>query len=415
MPTRSQREPAPKDAPIDDVAWLETTLFTSPAGRFTKSARGGNSEVDTQWAMLPVRGAPRRLVPTSGKFAAEAFANHHDGMSIARRTLGRVVRTSVRSGALGLVPLLRANTEMVFADPDRSVIAAAAAGLDQPILSCAITLGPRRYNRKPVVQLMGNDAQTIGFLKVAADSATSTMVATEAAAIAQVQQPTSPLLQVPRVLWQSEWNGRSVACFSSLAISGRSLMPADRSRLADVAKAVIDAGGGQHNVDLRGSAPVERLRAEANLGSRTVTHQLLDRIEAVFGSHTVSIGRWHGDFSPWNMISTERSTALIDWEFSSPEMPVGSDLLHYRIMVATHLDGDPVQHPLQQLDKCGRDIPELHALSVPVSQHQPHLLLYLLELIRRDFELDRIGLPVTGFGAPAHATAVTILDQIQTR
>lgn len=414
MPNGPQSKPATR-TPVDDITWLEAALFARPGELITRSTRRASSVTDMTWAALPVRGTTRRLVPTSHRFAAEAFTNHHDAMSPTRRTLGRIVRTAVHSGALRFAPQLRADTNVVFADPDQSVIAAAAIGLGQTIGSCAITLGPQRYNRKPVVQLMDHDARTIGFLKVGADAMTSAMVATEALAIDGLLRPTIPVLEVPSVLWRSEWNGYAVACFSPVASDGLQLVPADQSRLVELAAAIIEAGGGHADVELRGCAPVERLRSEVSNGHHDEANELLDRVEAAFGNHTVSLGPWHGDFSPWNMISNTDSTALIDWEFAGHDMPLGSDLLHNRVMVATHLSGDPAQRPLQQLLDFGRDIPELHAMVVASNQHRPHLLLYLLELMRRDFELKRLGLPATGFGEPAEAIAKVILTEARSQ
>jgi len=334
-------------------------------------------------------------------------------MSARRRALGRIARASLGAGALRLAPQLRADSRTVFSDAGQSVVAAAAEGLGTEVTSCAITLGPQRYNRKPVVQLMSPQGTTVGFLKVGADATTSAMVATEAAAVERLQ-PTTSVLEVPRVLWQSVWKQRSVACFSPVGIEGGSLVPADRSRLLDVATAVIEAGGGRRDVELRECAPVERLRAVATNDHR-LAQGLVEKLDTLFDDATVTLAPWHGDFSPWNMISTARSTALIDWEFASLDMPVGADMLHHRLMVATHLEGASVEDPLEELLNLGENIPELHAMQIPSEQHRTHLLLYLLELIRRDIELASAGRITTGFGEAAGYAAQVILVQASAR
>ncbi len=182
------------------------------------------------------------------------------------------------------------------------------------------------------------------------------------------------------------------------------MQPAIDERLTAVAAAVIEAGGGRRECELRDLPVLEEVRADAG--------PLADRITATFGDRMVTCGTWHGDFSPWNMISTSASTALIDWEFMSDQMPVGSDLLHHRVMVATHLRDEPVEAPLTELVEQADNLPELHSLNFASEQHRPHLVGYFLELMRRDFERFRGGRPVTGFGAPAAAAADAVLKQV---
>ncbi len=419
MPNGAGSKPAPTNSPVDDIGWLETALFAPPSALIARSQRNAAASTDITWMALPMRGATRRLVPTSKRFAAEAFSNQHDAMSTARRVVGRLTRNAARAGALRFAPKLGADAGLVLGDPHRSVVAAAGQALGISIASCAITLGPRRYNRKPVVQLMDEAATTVGFLKVGADAMTSAMVATEAAAIERLTRPTSPVLEVPSVLWRSEWNGHAVACFSpvksTVKTHDRSLAPADDNRLAKVAAAVVEAGGGHRDVAINDCGPVERLRAAALASSRSDLQQLLDRVEAALGDRVVALGSWHGDFSPWNMISTAHSTALIDWEFAGDTMPVGADLLHHHVMVSTHLGGESPQAALQRLFDLGHNIPQLQAAGLASDRHRPHLLLYLLELIRRDVELNRADLPLTDFGAPATAVMEALLTEVENR
>jgi len=407
VPNGPQGETDPADQSRNhDLRWAETALFDTPSHVLNHESGPSTRSATTSWTALPARGPLRRLVPASARFAAEAFANDHDAMSTTRRAMGRAARLSVRSGTLRFAPKLYADTTTVFHDPASSVIAAAADALGRPIAAAAITLGPRRYNRKPVVQLMNAAAETVGYLKVGASPLTSAMVATEAATVDRLC-PTSAILRVPTVLWRSRWHGCEVACFSSVAVRAAELVAADPSRLVEIALAVVQAGGGQHDHTLRDCVPFTRVRSAA--GSNSDIQKLIDTAAEVFGDRTVSVGSWHGDFSPWNMISTADSTALIDWEFADDAMAIGADLLHNRVMTATHLRGEAPWRPLRVLLDAGDDVPELHAMAVPSHQHRPHLLLYLLELMRRDLELQRHNQPDTGFGVSAQAAAQAIL------
>lgn len=406
VPDGPQGATNPTHRPLNDLQWAEQVLFAHPNLVLRKQISRHESSAAFSWTALPMKGPIRRLVPTSAQFAPEAFANDHDAMSKARRALGSAARVWAQSGALRFANQLQADARLVFEDPTSSVIAAAATALGQPIAACAITLGPRRYNRKPVVQLMNPSARTVGYLKVGANDLTSAMVATEAATVDQLDG-TNDVLRLPTVLWRSDWQGRSVACFSPVSVPPQQLVAADTSRLVQVARAVVEAGGGHQDGEFQDSALLVHVRDLARSNDRV--HRQLDRAEAMFAGHQVSAGQWHGDFSPWNMISNANSTALIDWEFASDAMPVGADLLHNRVMVATHLRGEAPGRALRALRDGRHDLPELHAMGVPSDQHRAHVLLYLFELVRRDLELQQANQPDTGFGLAAQAVIEAIL------
>ena len=409
-PAKASTAAAARQPRAIDVAWLNETLFTVPIVR----AGRGRGEDAISWSPLPLHGPTRRLVPTSRTTAPEALRNDHDAMTGRRRLAGKALRLVAAGGGLVLSPAVHAPASTVFRDPERSVIAAAAAALDTAISSCAITLGPRRYNRKPVVQLIGPDAHTAGYLKVGADEATSDMVANEANLVAGLARPAMAPLELPRVLWRSSWQGRAVACFSPIGRTAH-VLPADTSRLAATAAAVVEAGGGATETILSESGPVVQLQQLATAGGDHDVRSFLDGLVSALGHRPATVATWHGDFSPWNMISDATTTALLDWEFSSTKMAVGADLLHHAVMVATHLEGVPIEHALARL-RAQLPISEvLLAVGVPPEQHLAHALIYLVELVRRDLELEHRGLPLTGFGEPARRTAEALLHEATIR
>lgn len=280
MPNGLHPDSASLDPSDDDISWLEAALFARPGSVLAQTQPswrpGRSSSVDElAWTALPVRGTTRRLVPTSRRFAAEAFRNRHDAMSDRRRQLGRLASRLVGTGILRIAPGVRARSHILFDDPEESVIAAAAAELDHEIRSCAITLGPQRYNRKPVVQLMDHDANTVAFLKVGVDPLTSAMVATEADAVERLRTANS-LLEIPTVLWRANWHGRQVACFSPVGRQDE-LLPASQTRLERIAAAVIEAGGGRNDTVVRSTPPLERLRVIVDRAKHATEHELVTR------------------------------------------------------------------------------------------------------------------------------------------
>jgi hypothetical protein len=57
----------------------------------------------------------------------------------------------------------------------------------------------------------------------------------------------------------------------------------------------------------------------------------VERIGAAYGGEEVDFGAWHGDWTPWNMAWHRGRVQLWDWERFDPDVPVGFDLLHYRL------------------------------------------------------------------------------------
>jgi hypothetical protein len=73
----------------------------------------------------------------------------------------------------------------------------------------------------------------------------------------------------------------------------------------------------------------DRLSCAAETGERAALELALDTL-GERGSETIlSQGSWHGDWSPWNMASTEIGLLVWDWERFAPGVPLGFDALHH--------------------------------------------------------------------------------------
>lgn len=116
-----------------------------------------------------------------------------------------------------------------------------------------------------------------------------------------------------------------------------------------------------------------RARAQAAAGDEELG-RLVDLVAEGHGGRMVRVGPWHGDLSPWNTASRRHEVLVWDWELAAEGMPVGSDLRHAKVMVATHLRGVPATAALAPLDP-----------------DDPAVALYLLEVARRDRHARRGG------------------------
>ena len=109
----------------------------------------------------PSASAPELMLPLESRAAAAtSLRRYHDGKSRRERAITFGAIALARLGALELAPGDTADIGP-FALVER-----AAQVLGEPDLQIAVTLGPRRRNRKPVVQLIRPDGSAVGFAKV---------------------------------------------------------------------------------------------------------------------------------------------------------------------------------------------------------------------------------------------------------
>lgn len=361
------------DEPVDALAWLRRALWSPDADVDLVPVDGDDPRAT--WLARPAAGSPELLVPlASARAAAGVSRRFWDGMAAGRRVRQWVGEVSLRTGAAqrlwpGRVALLGSPADL--ADPDRSLLARLAAVLGQPEVLAAVTARPTHYNAKPVLQLFDRDGRPLAFAKVAVDDVSEGYVRTEVEWLVQAAEARPPL-RAPRLLATPDWQARPVAVLEPLDLPRlpRRMAGWARQGLAD---AVVALGAVEPAAVAR-RGPAVRAREEALLGADDQLGELVDLVVDRHGDVTVELGVWHGDLSPWNTASRRHEVLVWDWELAGEDMPVGSDLRHETVMVATHLLGHPARVALAPLDP--RDAATA---------------LYLLELVRRDRQARRSG------------------------
>jgi len=355
------------------LAWIRAALWTPEADVSLVPVDRGDPRAG--WLARPDGADPELLVPLGPARAAGAVSRRFwDGMPPARRARQWVGEATLRTGLAqrlwpGRVAVLGAAADL--ADPDCSLLARLAVVLDQPALLAAVTARPSHYNAKPVLQLFDPAGRAVAFAKVAVDVVSASYVHTEIEWLRRAAGAAAPL-RAPRLLAAPDWQGRPVAV----------LEPMDLPRLPRRApgwarEAVADAVtglGSRTVVPVAESGPVRRVRADTAVAADPGLDALSDAVVERHGAATVEVGPWHGDLSPWNTASRRDEVLVWDWELAGEGMPVGSDLRHEAVMVATHLRGHSAAAALAPLDL-----------------EDPAVALYLLELARRDRHAARAG------------------------
>ena len=359
---RTQRH----DDPVDALSWLRAALWSPDADVRLLPVDAGDARAT--WLARPVAADPELLVPLgSARAAAGVSRRFWDGMPADRRLRQWVGEASLRTGGAqrlwpGRVALEGSSTDL--ADPDRSLLARLGAVLGERDVLAAVTARPTHYNAKPVLQLFAADGRALAFAKVAVDDVSEGYVRTEVDWLARAASAPPPL-RAPRLLTTLDWQGRTVAVLEPLALPRLPRRRAGWARDA-VAASVVDLGPVERTrAGLRG--PGVRSREEGTAHGDDQLVELADLVLDRHGDAAIRLGVWHGDLSPWNTASLRRQVLVWDWELAGEDMPLGSDLRHETVMVATHLLGHSARVALAPLDP--RD---------------PATALYLLELVRRD-------------------------------
>ncbi|MBV9485274.1 MAG: hypothetical protein JO246_04385 [Frankiaceae bacterium] len=303
-----------------------TQLFpggTVAEGVTTSAARS------RRFAVLPSVRHPRLLVPLAPSGGAAAALRAYGGR------LSR--RDQLAYGALG-TGLGLAGSRVLKASHS---VAGGVEGVDTDLctildteVSVAVHLTPARANRKPIVQaLAAGSRYPVAFAKIASNALTSDLIDQEAAALRRLGAADRSAIVVPEVLRHGDVAGHRALVMRPLPTWSKGRIP-NQTELA-AATAEVAALGDPGTAHLASSAYWQRLRGDietvTDLAKRDALRSTADRLEQFAGSREIAVGGSHGDWSPWNMWRTDAGLLVWDWERFTPDSPVGSDHVHYRL------------------------------------------------------------------------------------
>jgi hypothetical protein len=345
-------------------------LLWSGAGSLHRGARPGGGLED--WHVVPSPQRARLLVPTRPLWARATLARDDSSRSgRARRHAGRLV---LGSPAGPLAPTWRVRVR----PDDTSRIETLLAEVTGAPVGVAVRLGTPRPNRKPLVQAFDERGRTTAWTKVAATSSNLVRLRREHEALTLLHS-TLTLLEVPRALRVVD-RGESAMLVMSALTSGQ--QPWDWWPVPWGAMQQVATAGGTR------AAGVDSLESWESWAQRraTATPAIAERLDhaassarARFGQVTVTLGCWHGDWTPWNMGYEDSRLQVWDWENFSRSVPLGWDPLHY---VAQQWFAERAS--ARDVEQRRRDLlPELALLGAEPSTADATWALYLLEVAHR--------------------------------
>lgn len=272
----------------------------------------------------------RLLLPTGGKAAAS-------GLRHARRPLDR--RSKLQSSLAGIA--LRTGAAQRLMGGFHVQCAAGSDSIERLLesvlarrVAIGIFLGPKRANRKPVLQVIDESGDLVAIAKVGLTPLTRALAATEAAALTELQHRRGAVLTPPELLYFGEWRRHSVLVQSPLDLCQApiDIDPGVRS----AAMRELAYSSGVQTTTWAGSSYLARLQSRVSVLAHS---ELVQVMEAVIGwlresPSSVDFGTWHGDWTAWNMAVAGDRALVWDWERYEHDVPVGFDALHYAFMPA---------------------------------------------------------------------------------
>jgi len=352
----------------------------------------------TPYIVVPGRRKPRVLIPAADR-------------KVAAAALSRYARPAARGARLkrdAAVWALRLGVDRLLL-PHR-VKVGGAEGIDDHLASLlghevhlSIHIGPARANRKPVLQILDGDANTVAFAKLGVNALTRELVDAETAATRRLSEYADlKLLRVPRLLHSGNWNGHNLMVTSALPAWAAPAELGPARRVAAMRELADTCGNsrsplGESNYAARLRSRLKALSESAEPDAdtlHTAGETLLDRYAAT----ELSFGAWHGDWSPWNTRETAEVIYLWDLERFETGVPYGFDAAHYRLQDDIITKGaDPTTAVLGLV----ADAPAILApMGVAPSEAEATALLYLVDLAARYMgdQAERAGAALGALG-----------------
>lgn len=243
-----------------------------------------------------------------------------------------------------------------------------AEALGVPTVAVAGGFGPPRPNQKPVLRVFDGAGETIGFAKVGWNDLTRGLVEHEAEFLASAASAHTDRIVVPGLAAVGSWRTRTVAVLKPLLGGPRLRRPPVPG--PPVLNEV--AGLADRYTTPIASSPHRRR------SSHTAVDAALTTIDDLWGSRALPYGRWHGDWTPWNLATTGRRIIVWDWERTAADTPVGLDAIHFAFQ--TRLAAGAPSPVAALVDAVHTVTPVLHALGVPEGAVPAVACLYAVEL-----------------------------------
>ena len=136
----------------------------------------------------------------------------------------------------------------------------------------------------------------------------------------------------------------------------------------------------QNNQALKNSfAILTKLETQTNLRIPSQLVELLRQArERISSAKEVNTCLSHGDFTPWNTLTLKNGDlAILDWELSRTEMPIGFDFFHFHLQAGILIEKKSWAEIKQEIQGTLSDLHTKQIFGSEVNKHEDYLLYFL--------------------------------------
>ena len=319
--------------------WVVNSLLGELAGdpdiAWGSSLPAGHRPLWT-FSLAPNAEDPYLLLPSDVIPAAQAAVH---GLGNPLRSRDRALEAAVGIALRTRLPQRFAPTLYVSAPgpvaAHRTLLGHLATVVGRDDAVCAVILGRRRPNRKPVIKVLSQRGDVLAFAKVGWNDLTRELVRTEVRNLARIAAARPRTFRVPTVLEAGPWAGLELLVTSPIPPARRGegpplRMPGDATR--EIAR--LD---GTDATTFASSSYRSDIRRRIRDGGADEVAPLLEaalaEVDTAWAGAEIPFGSWHGDWIPWNLLRADDQLFVWDWERAATGVPVGSDVAHFRFDV----------------------------------------------------------------------------------
>lgn len=359
-------------------------LWPDPAIRTLGVAQNGSAPM-SEFIVVPNGHHPRLLLPHGSKrAAATAVLRYNKQLSLKSTVRARTLWSLMRTGIGRALMRSRFRVDVDEAAHVETIETYLRAALDRELL-LSLHIGPARANRKPVLQLLSPEGETLGFAKVGINPLTQELVRREADSLRTLRSASLQATTVPEVLHCGRWRGHEVLVQHALPVWMCGDRNVDSAARLQAAMCEVAWVNGVTSQPLVASAYwrdlLTKVERACDAEEGRALHSVVDQVGKQAGRLPLRFGAWHGDWTVWNTAALPDTVLVWDWERFRTAVPLGFDALHY------YLHDEVMRHrrnPTRAVVRCMHAAPRLLA---PFGVNRPEadvtVKLYLVELAAR--------------------------------
>jgi glycosyltransferase involved in cell wall biosynthesis/thymidylate kinase len=259
--------------------------------------------------------------------------------------------------------------------------------LGSETIKVSFSTGTPGIHRKLTAQA-SRDGSILSYVKIGNTSAHSKLLQQETDTLEWLGRASFDAAVLPMVLASESVEGHELLFLSAPAQPGkqRSLQPDDKdARFLSALSSHSDQRIAARDLfeAMNFSAFLAAMQRVDSLAANTL-HAAMEVICNVFEQTEIRLAPCHGDYAPWNSLELQDGSLYVfDWEYSSKEAPLFTDLFHRVLMPARLVHRQPPRRVVARLLALHRD-PVLGSVisrsGIERSEVRAYLLLYLIRM-----------------------------------